>query len=133
MSRKVFISYKFEEKGWKNDALLFFQAQKGKAQATPVCIEDGDIQGPNRARIKDTIAEKLAGCDGLLVIIGNNAQSSEWVAHEVGKAIELEKEIAYTRYKNASGGVPQIIDDHKAEIPKLGWSHDEIAAWVNAL
>lgn len=138
MSKNVFVSYKFSEKNWKDNGLQFFQKYPGgKSQATPVTIEEGDIQGATNAKIEAKISELLKKSAGLLVVIGNNSQHSDWVTYEVGVAVELKLKCAYTRHPNATGGVPKIIADRENArenpIKQLAWDQDEIAKWVNAL
>src|SRR5438552_2241415 len=101
MSKNVFVSFKYGEENWKDNGLQFFQAYKGKAQATPVFIGDNEIPQPTNAKIEDAITAKLARSVGLLVVIGNSAQHSEWVTYEVGKALAMGKKCAYTRHPGA--------------------------------
>lgn len=137
MSKNVFVSYKFQEKNWKDNFLQLFQGFGGKAQATPLYIDLDTIPTPTNEQIKAKISGMLQSSVGLLVVIGNNSQHSDWVEHEVGVAGELKLKRAYTRHPQATGGVPQIIaDGEKAKenpIRRLDWSQEAIAAWVATL
>ncbi|HYV49080.1 MAG TPA: TIR domain-containing protein [Myxococcaceae bacterium] len=131
MSKNIFISYKFSEKNWKDNGLQFFNAHEGRAQATPVTIEAGEIEAPTKAKIQDAITAKLKSAAALLVVVGNQGLS-DWVEYEVGVALTLNKPIAYTRHPQSSGALPSNAQNNP-KVRQIDWSQEAIAGWVASL
>jgi hypothetical protein len=129
MAKKVFISFKYGEQPWQDNLLQFFQAWGGKAQATPVYVPESVALGASDNAIKQAIADRMRDCKGLLVVIGNKAQASPWISHELQVASSWRLPYAGTRHPEASGPLPQGFPN----MTMLNWSTDDIAKWIAAL
>jgi hypothetical protein len=129
MAKKVFISFKYGEQPWHNDVLQFFQKWGGKAQATPVYLEESITLGSTETQIRAAITAKMKDCRGLLVVIGNKAQASPWIDYEVQVASSAGRPCAGTRHPQASGAPPVSFPNLKM----LPWDSQDIASWIESL
>src|SRR3954471_15229530 len=102
MSKKVFLSFNYVEKEWRENLRQMFQAWTGSAQATPVTLEANEVLDPSDSRIREAIRDKLSRCHGLLLLIGNQAQQSRWIDHELQVASSAGIRCAGTRHPQAS-------------------------------
>jgi hypothetical protein len=128
MAKNVFISFNFKEKGFKNDLYGLFQANGGRIQATPVIVTE-DVSAQGEEAIRAVIRQRMTGCAGLVVVVGNDAHNSPWIAYELGMANELGIPKIAVRHPAATGGPPNA---HRG-MTQVEWSSqqlvDAIASW----
>lgn len=91
--RKVFISYDYDNDrhyknllvAWDKNKRFDFSFYDGSVTA-PVNSEDA---GP----IRRVISQRIKNCPRFLCIVGEETCTSDWVAWEIDKAVELERSI----------------------------------------
>jgi hypothetical protein len=128
MKKRVFISFRFKEKGLRNDLLQFFQANGGPVQATPTYMTQ-DLSSLGEDHIKDVIRQQMEGCAGLLVLVGDDVHNSSWIQWEGGVANELGVPKFGIRHPAAHGGFPNA---HRG-MREIDWDGEELARAVAEL
>ena len=125
MSKRIFISFNYSERNYRDNLLGLFQANDGPVQATPVYVKQ-DVAAQGDDAVKAEIRRCMDGCRGLLVVVGDVAHNSPWIDHELGKANELKIPKAAVLHPDASGGLPT---NHKG-MAVAPWNRDAIAKLV---
>lgn len=125
MAKRIFISFNYTERGWRNDLLALFQAYGGPVQATPVYVSD-DVAAQGDAAVKAEIKRCMDGCKGLLVVVGNDAHNSPWIDYELNLANGWKIPKAAIRHPAASGGLP----NHHKTMTVAPWNPMAIARLV---
>ena len=91
--KKIFISYDYDhDKHYKNLLVAW-----DKNDLFDFSFYDGSVtvavNSVDAAAIKRVISARINACPRFLCIVGKYTHKSEWVAWEIGKAVELEKSI----------------------------------------
>jgi hypothetical protein len=128
MDKRVFISFRFAEKGWRNDLLQFFQAHGGPVQATPAYMTE-DLSSRGEDHIKAVIRQQMKGCVALIVLVGDDVHNSPWIEWEGGVANELQIPKFGMRHPAAHGGFPNAHVGMK----EIGWDMYELARIIAEL
>lgn len=131
MAKKIFLSFKYDEQVWHDNALQLFQANGGRLPGTPVYLPSDALKEGERSKetIKRAISERLEGCVGLLGLIGNGSQHSKWIHEEVRQAEEKKVPCAFVRHPQGTGGVPEGFRNIKV----FDWNGQDLADWVTKL
>jgi hypothetical protein len=122
MAKRVFISFRWAEKGWRNDLLQFFQENGGPIQASPAYMTQ-DLSGWEEEQIKAAIRQQMKDCVVLLVLVGDDVHNSPWIEWEGGVANELKIPKFGTRHPDARGGFPNA---HRG-MREIDWDGDALA------
>ncbi|HEX8831279.1 MAG TPA: TIR domain-containing protein [Longimicrobium sp.] len=128
MAKRVFISFRWHEKGWRNDLLRFFQAYGGPVQATPASMNQ-DMSDRGEDKIKEAIRQQMDGCDAVIVVVGDDVHNSPWIEWEGGVANELKIRKFGMRHPAAKGGFPNA----HAGMQEIPWDPAEMARIIDAL
>jgi len=105
MAKKVFISFNFKERGYKNNLLGLFVAHGGRIEATPIHVEnDVSVGGPSA--IEAEIKRVMDPCRGLIALVGSDAHNSPWIDQELRHADRLGIPKVAVRHPQGTGGVP---------------------------
>jgi hypothetical protein len=125
MGRRVFISYQHDDiqqvKGfnllrWNPNVDFDFT---GRHLLSPV-----DSRDPNYIRTK--IGEQLNGSSVVVVLIGQNTASSEWVDYEIQRGQKEGKGIIGIRLKGADDAeVPPALTEAGAKV--INWNPDQFS------
>jgi hypothetical protein len=122
MARRVFLSFKFAEKGLLNDLLQFFQENGGPVQASPAYMTQ-DLSSFGEEHIKRVIRQQMDGCVALIVLVGDQVHNSKWIEWEGGVANELQIPKFGIRHPAANGGFPNA---HRG-MNEIDWDRNELA------
>ena len=129
MPKKVFMSFRYDDLAWKNDAEALFKAQPGQVLATPVYLPASAVGGRRPdAEIEAEIRGLLEGCAGLIVVVGNDGHNSPWLKHELGLANALKKPKVAMRHPQATGGLPNSHSGMRV----IEWSSDALAREIQS-
>jgi hypothetical protein len=105
MPKNVFLSFRQKNLDFRNDLRSFFEAWRGPVQATPLYLTE-DVRAQGEPAIKRQIQEALRTCSGLLVVVGEDVHSSEWIDYEIAVADSWRIPRAGLRHPQAKGGLP---------------------------
>ncbi len=94
MAKKtVFISYDYDnDKHYKN-LLVAWDANKEFDFSFYDASVDVSVDSDDAAAIKRVISARINNATHFLCIVGEKTHKSEWVAWEIGKAVELKKKM----------------------------------------
>ncbi len=137
--KKVFISYKHSDRSYvdqvksvadnPNNSLEFYD----HSLPEPVLNEYGHVNrrtpsDPGSEPVKKKIEELLKQADKLLVIIGTDTHSSEWVKWEMDTFARFkgEKNILMIRHQNSTGGTPSGCSSYRF----INWNTNELNRWI---
>jgi hypothetical protein len=128
MDKRVFLSFRFTEKGWLNDLLQFFQENGGPVQAKFEYMKE-DLSSLGEEHIERVIREQMDGCVALVVLVGDDVHNSPWIRWEGGVANELRIPKFGIRHPAAHGGFPNAHSGMK----EIDWDPDELARVIAEL
>lgn len=121
MSKSIFISYVYEDKAFR-DRLKEWNSKKLLGEDVVVTYERGDYRTKGENAIKTEILSMIQGSSVVVVLLGENTHSSQWVNYEVECAISKNKKIIVLRVPGTLGGKPKLIKsyvDHIFEANKI--------------
>ena len=105
MPRSVFVSFVFEDRvhfqsvqRWANEKRL--------GNDVVVTCETMDVRPQGEAAICAHLQPKIRGAACVLLLLGQNTHSHEWVGYELSVAASLGKKIIVTRIPGATGTAP---------------------------
>ena len=111
MSKSIFVSHVFEDfeyiknlKKWESKSYL---------PGYTFTFDVADIRGRGEEAIKRHLDTKLRGIYALLVFVGQDTHSHEWIRFEVKKARKYNKKICCLRIPNSTGGIPSYLQGEK--------------------
>ena len=134
MAKRIFISFNFHERNFRDNLTRFFQEFGGPVQATPVFVER-DVTVPGRSKeendkaIEAEIRRLMQGCRGLIAVVGRDAHNSPWIDHELREADRLKIPKIAVKHPTFGGGVPnahkyiKVVEWDPAAIARIvqGW------------
>jgi MTH538 TIR-like domain (DUF1863) len=113
---KVFISYEFSDPqskaavlNWRNQNLgsdiqfLYLETEPGNPRYT-------------ENQLKERILNKIKEADVIMVLVGDNTHSRNWILYEIEAAISLSKKMFWCHATGTHGGKPANLWNAK-EIP----------------
>jgi hypothetical protein len=93
VKKKVFISYDYDnDKHYKN-LLLAWDANKEFDFSFYDQSVDVSVDSTDPAAVKRVISARINNSTYFLCIVGKHTHKSNWIAWEIGKAVELGKKI----------------------------------------
>jgi hypothetical protein len=125
MAKKIFISFNFRERGYKNDLLGLFAPSKGVLEATPIFVEN-DVTAGGEPAIKAEIKRVMDPCSGLIALVGEGSHNSPWIDYEMGYANTLGIPKVAVWHPQSRGGPP---NNHQG-MRVVGWNSPELAEVV---
>ena len=138
--KTVFISYDHNDQNAKrdvesvrsnkNNTVLFHD----NSLIEPIYNSNGDVNrrmpsDPASEDVRTTIKSKLEESSKLLVLIGRDTHSSEWVKWEIEtfKSIKNNPDILYMRIKDDNfSNLPKSVHDYSVK----GWNMSELSRWL---
>lgn len=125
MPARIFTSFAMEDLALKN--LFVSQAKHDKV---PYEFVDMSVKKPWDTAWKTNCRAKIAGCDGMMVLISRNLRQADGAIWEIDCAIQERIPVLGVYMKGAS-----LLDtpDNLNGIKKVPWSWQEIAQFVNTL
>ena len=108
--RSVFISYKYEDKPWKE---RIEELIKNRRLGDDIRItgESEDVRQGGEKAIKDHLGPKIRGASAILVLVGNDTHNSSGVDYEIQFAKSHHKKVVPVRIPDTQGGLPDKIRD----------------------
>jgi len=122
MAKKIFISFNYNQRGYKNDMLRLFAAYGGWLEATPVTVEN-DVSLGGDVAIKAEIKRVMAPCCGVIALVGTDAHNSPWIDYEMGCANSQQIPKVSVRHPQSTGGLP---NNHRG-MRVVEWNSQELA------
>jgi hypothetical protein len=105
MPKSIFLSYVYEDRKHRDDIDQW--AQQGKlGKDIVVTTERGDFRQQGEAAIRDHLTPLIRGSTAVIVLIGKDTHSHEWVRHELAVATSLKKKVILLRIPGTSGTAP---------------------------
>jgi MTH538 TIR-like domain (DUF1863) len=111
MGKSIFVSHVFEDsefignlKVWAKDPEFGFD---------PIIALEQDMRIEGYDAIKKIILNKIKNCSAVIVLIGNDTHSKEWIKAEVEWAISNARRIVCVRIPNSTGGKPDILHNYE--------------------
>ncbi len=111
--KQVFVSYVFEDKGFRTQ--LERWAADGKLGAVQISGEHQDLRQKGEAAIRNHLVPLLAGAAALIVLVGDNSHNHEWVSYETDVMQSARKPVLVVRLPGTRGAPPPSIR-HLAEL-----------------
>lgn len=127
MAKKVFISFNFKERGYKNDMLRLFASGGGKIEATPIQVEN-DVSTGGPTVIEAEIRRVMDPCCGLIALVGTDAHNSPWIDSELRHADRLGIPKVGVLHPQVRAGLP---NSHKY-LRVLEWNSQELVDMVRS-
>lgn len=110
MTKKVFASYKYEDKVYKDK--LADWAHLGRLGNVQITGESQDVRPDGQSAIQAHIRAELDNADAMIVLVGNDTHNSTGVYYEIHHAKSHGIPIIPVRIPNTSGGIPQEISGY---------------------
>lgn len=115
---KVFISYRYRDQHAKAAVDNWVEQGLGKDISFDDLDED---EFDSDSAIKKGIQEKIAKCQIILVLVGQNTHNSKWVRYEIqqGQEAKPPKGILWTQLPNTKGGPPPELKNTRPTLFSL--------------
>ena len=107
---KVFISYEFDDPIAKS-AALNWKKQNISNTITFDLLEPSSNDALDVKSIKSKIKLLIDKVSIVMVIVGNNTHSKNWIHYEIQVAMSKKKKIFWTQAPNRTGGAPQVLSE----------------------
>lgn len=107
MSKKIFLSYVFEDKGYV--AQVKDWAASGQLGDVQIVTETDDLRQHGESAIYAHLRSAMRTADGALVLVGQDSHNRKWVDAEIHYFATSGKPIEATRLPGSTGGVPPEI------------------------
>lgn len=137
--KKVFISYKHSDRPYVDQAKSVAKNPNHPLEfddhslVKGVVNEHGHINrrrpsDPKSQPVKDEIEKRLKQSSKLLVLIGNNTHSSEWVKWEIDTFEKYRgaRNILIMRHQHSTGGLPYKYSRYDIQC----WSTQYLSTWL---
>ena len=121
MVKKVFISYKWEDKASRNGLEGAMKNTNNNFDAISDS-ERKDLRSKGEKEIKEYLKEKIRKSNAVICLVGQDTHSSEMVQWELEVSNSLGKKIIPVRIPNTTGGAPKPIRNKDL----LNWNIDDI-------
>jgi hypothetical protein len=106
--KSVFVSYKYEDKKWKDDLEKF--AKDGRLGENVVITGETEDVRPNGTNaIRSHINPKITGATNVIVLVGNDTHNSSGVEREIQSAKSQQKKIIAIKIPGTMGAVPKSL------------------------
>lgn len=138
--KKVFISYKHDDRGYVDQVISVSRNPNSPLEfddhslAEAVLNEHGHVnrRPPSdfaSTPVKQEIQKRLKQADKLVVIIGENTHSSEWVKWEMDTFSNFRgaRNILMMRHQYSTGGAPAGYSNYEIQ----DWNTRYLNQWVN--
>nr|VFK23460.1 MAG: MTH538 TIR-like domain (DUF1863) [Candidatus Kentron sp. MB]VFK27857.1 MAG: MTH538 TIR-like domain (DUF1863) [Candidatus Kentron sp. MB]VFK74443.1 MAG: MTH538 TIR-like domain (DUF1863) [Candidatus Kentron sp. MB] len=106
--RSVFISYKYEDKIWK-DKVKKWGSDKRFGGNVVIIGKSEDVRQGGTNAVKGHISPKIRGASDVLVLVGNDTHNSTGVEYEVQHAKSSGKNIILVRIPGTTGAAPRSL------------------------
>lgn len=107
MSKKVFLSYVFEDSGYV--AQIRDWAGRGQLGDVEIATETEDVRQLGDGAVYAHLRSKMRGADVLLVLVGQDTHNRRWVDAEIHYFASAGKRIVAVRLPSTTGGMPPEI------------------------
>jgi len=137
--KKVFISYKHSDRAYVNQVTSAVKNPNHPLEFDDHSLAEAilNMQGhvnrrppsdPKSQPVKNEIEKRLKQSDKLVVIIGNDTHSSEWVKWEMDTFSRYrgERNLLTMRHQNSHGGTPSGYSRYDIE----DWSPQHLNNWL---
>jgi len=138
--KTVFVSYDHDDRNAKRDVESVSSNNNNTASfhdnslIEPIYNSNGHVNrrmpsDPASENIRKTIKNKLEESSKLLVLIGRDTHSSEWVKWEIEtfKSIKNNPDILYMRIKgDYFSNLPKSVHDYSVK----DWNMSELSSWL---
>ena len=107
--RRVFISFDYDnDKRYKNLLLAW-----DKNKQFDFGFYDGSVKVPVNSEdagpIRRVISQRIAACPRFLCIVGEKTHTSDWVAWEIDKAIELDRKLVAVKVSSSNTSPSNLL------------------------
>lgn len=126
MSKKVFVSYVFEDKAY-SDQLKDWYRRGLLGDHEPV-TETNDVRQDGRGAIMGHLRPLLRGADAGIALVGPNSHNRQWVDREVAYLRSNQKPVICVRIPNTTGAAPPELQN----IPEVHFSPQDIKRALDA-
>ena len=109
MGKKTFISYNYSDSEIARTVRSQFNDAGGPVQGKAVSLEQDVTSGGDKA-VDSAIKEKISGCDSVLLVVGNDAHNSKWIAREAQVAVSKGIPITVAQLQGTTGGIPNELN-----------------------
>ena len=110
--KSVFVSYKYEDRTWYEK--LKNWSDKGRlGMDVKIVAETEDKRQHGYYAVRNHLSPKLQGTAAVIVLVGEDTQSSEWVKYEIHHALSNHKKIIVVRIPQTTGAAPLAVRNHK--------------------
>lgn len=106
MSKSLFISYVYEDRGYR-DAVERWIKTGQLGPGFVAVMESGDRRPSGDAAIRQHLEPMIRGCAGVVCLIGRDTHNHAWVQWELSVASTLSKNIVLLRIPETAGATPE--------------------------
>jgi len=125
--KRVFISYSHRDAVMRDNLEGLFMPRLGPVRAIPARLTE-DLRDKGESAIVDAIKRAMRPCCGVMLVLGQDVHSSEWIEYELQVADSWGLPRIGIRHPQSTGGPPGRFPRLKV----VDWERSAIAAEVNA-
>jgi len=128
MAQNIFVSFNFTDRKVTKLVKQMISSWQGDI-AGHIIQAENDVSYNGDTAIAWELDHILSDCDGVLFILGEHAQNSPWLEHEIAQAQLKDLPVFVVKLPDTDSPAPSEF--HNNKYIKLGWDSSEIAASLN--
>ncbi|HMK26487.1 MAG TPA: TIR domain-containing protein [Chitinophagaceae bacterium] len=105
MSKKVFISYHFNDKTYKGEVKKWLE----EAGAEVISVDENDLRPLGDSVVEANIRNDISRVHLVLILVGNDTHNRPWVDYEVAVARSIGVTTFWIRLPNRTGAAPKEV------------------------
>lgn len=123
MPRSIFASHVYEDRQWVAQ-LKDWLTSGSPGSDLEITTELYDVRPQGDAAIDNHLSPRIRGASVLLVLVGQDTHSHQWVRREIELATSFGKKIVLARIPGTSGAIPA----NARNLPLTLWSPEALKA-----